>query len=505
MAANLQSTSSVFEKYDYLGLFLLLSSYTAWQIYRLPTDHLAYEGAINIQTSRLLGQGFEAYTQIISLESPLFVWFLGQLGVLGLSLTAYQAMFLGFGMLTILGTLILAQHLAGKLAAWGACLLLLTSVTFLLNMTHVIAMMPATCLSTFVLLSWLRYTRTKQLWWILGAGGFIGLALQISPIVLPMGLWLIGWLLVKGIPYQGRSDVLPLCLYLLGCVLTFGLGLIVMGVDFGFDHYLKNIIAQATLRQNLPLVLDQNFGEIGLFLFFHLPISICFTFGLSAIYKQADHPLWLMTLWAGGSMVYLMSQVVSLQAQLIMLLPPLAIVGGYGLAEGLRWMSERVPDSAGVTETNIARPLWHLGLGISGLGLYLIFAWQLAQSFLYQDIGSDRNWRQFQQRPEMVTFIRENTQPDDCVVADDPTLTILADRLPSPMLSNISPALVLSGLLTEIDIQMEVQEANCTLVLLYRRSYHRHLMEFRHWVREYYPDSTSFQDARFYFDRSHHQ
>ncbi len=498
---NIPAATALVTSHYRLGVVLLLLGYTVLQISLFPRLLLTYDEGINLQVSRLIGQGYEPYRQIFTLANPLFVWFIGGLAKLGLSLGGFRFVFLLFGLLLLASTAGFTRFLLGSKAALATLFLLATAVTFLAEATAALAVIPALSIATFALLLLSRYLITKKIFWLFASGAGWSIALGFSTSVFSLSLVTVLCLLFAhlqiaedhSITLNWRASLKTSLIWLVGSLLPLLIGLLLANPELILNHHLKN---QAIIRQNLPLVQADNFRLIGYFLVFNIFLSLFAVYGLVQIYDQFNHPLWLIFMWGLLSFGWLMFQIAPQRGDTAILLPPLAILAGWGAAN----LGQRLVDSgrrwlAGSTQR------WLLpGLGILCLSAYIFISWQQLNGFIFRDIDTEGDLIQFEQRPEMIAFIRQETNPDDCVIIDDPTLAIQADRLPPPQLVGLSRERVAGGLISQAEVQRLVEEAGCKLALFYRRDYHRHLLGFRDWAEKYYShEEQQFRNTKIFF------
>jgi hypothetical protein len=252
-----------------------------------------------------------------------------------------------------------------------------------------------------------------------------------------------------------------------------------------------------TIRQNMPFVQGENFRMIGQFLSFDIFLAILALIGIAHIYDRPQDPLWLVFIWALSSGMWLMLRAMPRGSEAAVLLAPVALLAGQGgLVVGQQfkalWGQNR--------ETGRSTRPGFLVMGVLGFIFFLGFSWQQFDGYNLREIDTAGDLNQYQQRPAIAAFVREHSAPDDCVLIDDPTMAVAADRLPTPNLVGLTPERVLGGLISEAEIIDLTQQANCKLVLFYRRDYHRHLMAFQAWAEDNFPNEhSSFENTKIYF------
>ncbi len=485
------------------GLFLLtiLISYLILQIILIPELLLTYNEGINLQLSQLINQGYEPYTQIFTLASPLFVGLIGWLGKFNLSPTGFRLFFLLFGLLLLINTSLIARALLGQGVALATTLLLATTTTFLGEAaTSIVAVTPAMSIATLSLVFTLSYLAKKQLPWMFLAGIGWGMALFLSTSVLSIGLVTIIFIIFFGAgpslkPKKPNWPNIyqPIAIWLVGILLILSLGLWLTTPTILFDYILADY---ATLRQNLPFAVDTMSILFGQFIAFNLWFFLATVYTLVRVYNNAHHPIWLIFMWAGLSFAWLMLLVGLCLLDLAILLPPLAIMAGWGVVDLgnrlIRW--------------NYSRPISHSKqqlLGVTAsllfLALYSGLSWLQINDFNLRDIDNPDDLLQLERKVEIVAFIHQHTSPDDCVIIDDPALAIAVARLPAPPLLELSKERISSGLISEETLERLAQEYKCKAVIFSKRRYTQPLANLRTWADTYYPNQQKFNRIKIYY------
>ncbi len=517
-------------------LFLpaLCLSYAVIQAALIPTFPLTYDDGLNLQVSRLINQGYEPYTQIFTLAGPLFVWFVGWLGGFGLSPTGFKLVFLLFGVLLLVNISIIAQTLLGRKVAVATVFLLATATTFLAEAaTTIVAVTPALSIATLSLVLILRYSGPKQSIRLLLSGAVWGVALFLSISVLTIGLVAVIFILFlnSDIPFSSgpiRDPVIvkvtdadrktltvlktfrvfikriPLALkrqniyksigiWLAGVLISLGIGILIATPDIIFGHLLKDY---ATLKQNLALIQEINFISVGQFVAFNLWLFLFGAYALTRIHEEPNHPLWIILIWSLLSFCWLMLQVTLRMVDIAIILPPVAMMAGWGVVDIVRRLIHRSRNRQG---SDSRQRLWWVGASLFLLGLYLWVSRQQVNTFNLRGIDTQDDLIQLEQRQEITTFIQQHTAPDDCVIIDDAALAIAANRLPAPQLVELSKERIASGLITEATIKTLAQKYECQAVVFSKRKYTRPLSDFRKWAGAYYPHRQEFTRTRIYY------
>jgi hypothetical protein len=482
----------------WLFLLTILGGYVILQTILIPGLPLTYNEGISLQISQLINRGYEPYIQIFTLAGPLFVWLMGWLGRFSLSPTGFRLFFLVFGLLLLINTSLIARALLGEGAALATTLLLATTITFLAEAaTTIIAVTPAVSLATLSLVFTLHYLATRQLPWIFFGGIGWGMALFLSTSVLSIALVTLILIIFFETGFSltpnWRNSYQPMAIWLVGTLIILGIGLFLTTPTIIFGHILADY---ATLRQNLPVALVDNSILFGQFITFNLWLFLVTVYTLVRVYDDAHHPLWLIFIWGVLSFAWLMLQVGLRLIDLAILLPPLAIMAGWGLVD----LGKRL------IHWSYSRPINHskqyllwATTSLFFLTLYLGTNWLQINDFNLRAIDNPDDLIQLERRPEIVDFIHRHTTPNDCVIIDDAALAIAAGRLPAPPLVELSKERIASGLITEETMETVAQEYKCKAVIFSKRKYTQPLASFRSWAGTYYPNQQKFTRIIIYY------
>jgi|GEM_PF-3214560 len=484
----------------YLFLLTILVGYAAFQSIFILTLPLTYDEGLNLQVGYLINQGYEPYTQIFTLANPLFVWLIGWLGKFGLSPIGFKWVFLLFSLLLLVNVFLIAKYWLGNVAALTSIFLLVTAPTFMANATTIVAVIPALSIGTLSLVLSLFYLKSGKLYWQVLSGLSWSLALFISTTVLTIAV--INWLFIILSPINDtQGDPLRLNwaksskaigLWLVGAIICLGIGLLMATPDVVIHHIFAN---QSTIRHNLAINQDTNFELVGSYITTNFWLMLFAIIGLAHLYNAFNnHPLWIIVIWGTLSLCCIMLRVILPLTDLNILLPPVAIVAGWGVAKVGQWLVGYYQ-----ARYNFKSGPIRAGLGIVlGVGLYFLISWSQFNSYILQDIGNEEEFIQFQRQPEIVQLIQQHTKADDCVVIDDAALAIAAKRLPIPQLAGLTKERIASGLITEAELKTLV-EAECAAVVFSNRKYTQPFDDFKDWAKSYFPHEQKLIRTTIYY------
>lgn len=461
---------------------------------RLPLTH---QEGLNLLVSRLINNGYAPYTEIFTLANPLFVGLLGWLGRLGLTPTGFRGVFLAFSTLLLIDVALIARHWFGWQAALASAFLLAGATTFLGNAAGIAPVIPAQSVGGLSLLLTLHYLKSSRLTWQFLAGVLWGIALFVS--ISALSLALVNLLLVvfagqargaAGAASLTRGNVLrALGTWLAGAIIAVAAGVALASPEIVFEHILATY---STIGHNLRASQAANFKATGHFLVSNLWLALFAVAGITQADETPDHPLWIAVMWGLFSFSWLMLQRLLQPVDLDILLPPLAIVAGWGLVGAGQRLHRYYRGS---------RPARHralgIGLGLLFLGLYVAVTWRGLNGFIWRDIDNQDYFTQYQRRQEVVELIQAHTAAGDCVIIDDAALAVAADRLPAPQLVGLSRERLAAGLITREEFVAVVEENGCTAAVFSSRRYT--LSELRDWARTYYPHEQRVMRTRIYY------
>ncbi|MCB9109456.1 MAG: hypothetical protein H6633_35255 [Anaerolineales bacterium] len=493
---------------------VLVLGYVVLQLLLLFTLPLTYDEGVNLQVSRFISRGYDPYSQIFTLSGPLFVWFIGWLGGLGLTVSGFKMVFGLFGGVLLINVALIAYHWLGQGLALVTAFLLGTAITFLAEAGTVVAVIPAMSIATLSLLLVLRYRVTGHLAWLVCSGFVWALAMFVSASALSIGLVTLLQLIflrsfspstpllastglsqpeisdqdvVVSAEQKGRSVWYLIGLWLIGTVSAVIIGLWLARPAIVIDILLANHVA---LWRNLPIDLAANFGLIGQFVGFNLWLFLLAVYGVARLYEQPDHPLWLAVIWGSLSLAWLVIQPVLRLVDAAILLPPLALLASWGWGQLVQIILPYFQrfDAPRRSLVWIVPPLL--------LMVYALISYHRFNAYLLRDVDTETDFRQIQQRDEIAAFIDQYTGAEGCVIIDDAALAIAANRLPTPQLVGLSEARVNSGLLTDKTLATLIAEGNCQAIVFSKREYHLYLNDFGSWVGANFPKEETFLGAR---------
>jgi hypothetical protein len=235
----------------------------------------------------------------------------------------------------------------------------------------------------------------------------------------------------------------------------------------------------------------------------NLALILAAVWGLVLIWRRQRQAGWFIPLWLILAIAFSMVQLPLREKHLPLLLPPLTILAGLGLAHGLHQLRPpfffplkgakgvqtvgevKQPNPFPLTgsmragQTNLS-PL--RGAGGVALLLAALYLWQLGGEFAAFSRVETRPLNQDEQR--LTEYLQRFTSPADCLITDNPTLAFFADRLTPPNLSEVSSARLRTGYLTYDELVTATQTYGCQVVAPVDKRLKRTRADFVEWSKQ---------------------
>ncbi len=463
------------------GLSLLLLGHLLLQLIASFTLPLSYDEGLNLLVRRFMQLGYEPYQEVPTVAWPLFTGWLNLLN--DIPIGGLRLLFLPFSLLLLFSTGLLARDLAGSPAALAAVFLLATAPTFLSEAGLILDVVPGLSLALLAGLLAQRSAAGGRVYWLLFSGLLWGgsllgsiQTLAVAPLIL--------MLLVSSPAPQPRRWLAA------GLWLAAAVAALILGYSLAGPAIKAMLARQQMLHQNLAVDLVLNFRVIGQFLGFNLWLTLLAMIGLAYLVDQPRHRLWLVAIWGLLSFAWLMVQLSPRLIDAASLLPPLAIIGGWGLGQ----VGQQLQRLLGPVRWGPSGLLWS-GLVIVFLGVN----WTRFNAYYLREVDNQDSLTQLEAQPALAEFIDQNTPAEECVIIDDPALAVLADRLPLPQLAGLSSQWLAGGLLTDRELAQMIAEGGCRAIVFSNRDYHLSFAEaFNSWIITNYPHQRVFLRTRIY-------
>ncbi|MGE3913060.1 MAG: ArnT family glycosyltransferase [Chloroflexota bacterium] len=435
-----------------------------------------FDEGIRVEQLFLMSAGFRPFRDIFAAQGPLLLdllhpWFVlfGQdLAAARLSVGVYSLLGLG-------GAYWLARLVGGPVAAVTTLLLLVVSPLYLEGSRIALAEVPALAPATFAVGAAIAYSRNGSRRWLIVCGILLAVSLLIKPITLaagvPVGLavlsrWRAG---IRRMIVDGL--MLGMLVGLIGIVTVVGVGL--AGV---FDQI---IAYRMESRGSEGWSLWKNRDALVRALSFE-PAALPWLAGAAGLVLLSRRRMdaALVVSWAVASVVLLFSYSPLHGKHAVVMIPPLAVLAGVGVAYAVGLVRGGLPTPyrAAFAVGLAALLVWY----VSAAPALAIQSGQLLKVTADTDVDPA-----LEQYADAVAVISALSAPTDYIVTDHPYLTFLAGRLVPPLLVDTSKSRIRSRSLRGAEAIAQATPYNPTLVVLWADRL-RALPEFKKWVEANY-------------------
>ncbi len=468
---------------------------------------LEFDEGVNILIGHFIEAGYQPYTEIRVNHLPLFVGLFGTLwdftaGDMLLS----KVIWIGLNTIWLIALGYLSRRLLGETIALLGIALLVMSTSYMAVSTSITPALLSLLFATLSLLLVSVYLGNADRVWLFLAGCSLaaGMLFELlaSHVILVLLLLLVarnsaalrwdgGWIRLSP---SWKAFVLDVIGLLVGSFLTF--------IIFSFTSewkmvYDSTIIYRLSLREAIPFSIQDNLRVLLQFLDENSLLFFGMLLGLAFAQTNAKHVVWLLFSWWMLAAFWILVQVPAQEAQVVALWAPMALIASCGFYRLSTWSIDAIqskwewPGQTGISAGHIV-----------GLMLVLYAAWNLYQIpglvNRLQDIQDEEDLRQVQAVPQAVAFLQEITSPDDCVISDDPVLSLKAHRFPPPVLADLADARIASGAVNLELIKATAIEANCPALVATSHRFKESIPDLTGWAEEFYPQSVNLEGIRIY-------
>lgn len=423
---------------ELLLLALLLAAALAMRLQELdePVDN--YDEGVYLESLFLIAEGQRPVADVPISQGPLYLQ--SQLPFFLLfdqDVAAGRAGAVAFSLIGLVGVWWIGRQLGGPWAGLAAAGLLAASPTYLRFSRQVMADLPAVVPTILAVGVALRHRRSGRRTWLVGSALLLALGLLIKPLAAPAGVGVAA--LVWRNDRRGWRDLG----LLLGIVLLAG-GLVlaalgpraVIDQTLGFREEAREAYGWSPAR-NWELLVDKLDQEQASF------YVLALVGAAGSLLGAGRRAAIGVALWASAGLALLLATSPLRYHYMVLLLPPLAILGG-----------RAVGHLAGAVRGGpTAR-----ALGAAGLAALLVYGGSLPElarrdRLLLENVdaagaGSD----DFGDELEAVERIRRLSERDDLVLTDNPYLAFLARRRVPAALIDPSETRLRSGDLTPDEV-----------------------------------------------------
>jgi hypothetical protein len=212
--------------------------------------------------------------------------------------------------------------------------------------------------------------------------------------------------------------------------------------------------------------------------------------GMGVAWARRQQGRWLLLAWLTLALGMLAVHNPIRYKHFLILIPPLAILGGIAVAQ---WVVDFKRFTA-KSVTFKSRSLVLAGLIL----LFGLYAWQIpAANNLFRAKAAAP------QPPtdelEALAFIETVTAPGDCLISDDMQLLYWSGRLAPPQLAEVSINRLESGALTTPELIAISDQYDCQLVAAVSNRITKYLPDYMEWVKQNYLGRFHYAEDDLYF------
>lgn len=437
-----------------------------------------YDEGIHVLLARMLAAGYEPYRELFVSYPPLFVWSLEWPWRIWGTVQSIQFVMIGYALLGVVAAGVLAFHLGDWLAGLIAAIVVSFSATYLIGSRAVLTEVPSVGVGVLAVTLAAHYYWSGRHGWLLASGLAMSASLMLK-ILSPFVAGLVAlMLLIRQIEQQKAFTLIIKNTVRDGLIWGIGLLVPLLFVLVLYD-------ASAMYRQVIAFRLDTRTAYSGdwaesidllvAFIRDNLPVVLAMVWGGLVIHKKQWRAGWFVLAWLVLAVAFALMQVPLRDKHLPLLLPPMAVLAGVGLAEG-----------------------WYNGLSIwrghrsASVVMSLTAAVVLTGAYVRQVTIEFTTLAQTVTTPleederRLVEYLGRFTSPNDCLVTDDPSLAFFAGRLVPPNLSEVSSARLRSGYLTFEELVSGTQAYGCQVVAPVAQRLKRTRSDFVEWTKQHF-------------------
>jgi hypothetical protein len=455
------------------GLFVLeMILFLGWGLTHVDGFAWGRDEGIYMMRVRLLQDGYRLYREIWTDQLPGVIELLWAVSALfGASVEAGRAIIVMLTAIGLFSTAMLARQLGGRIGALGVVpLLALAPNIFWLSRAVVSPDLPATSLGIAGLAGLGRYVQVRHRRWLVLSGLVLAAGLYIKAttvlMIVPAGVWLLlDW---WGSPERDVPTLLSRVLaWGASIALPFGLALAMHDLPAFWTQFVVTQIASG----QMALKVGPHAVKILCYLGEHnwglATLAIAGT--VVAVRRRAQTAVIVWTWLTTSLIALLLRSPLWPSHHLVVLLPPLAVLGGTGLSAlvtSLHQHRSRIPADA-----------------LLVAGAVVIYAASLPGI-----ISADSKLLAaptYQSSLEAVTFLRDSLSPGAMVVSDYHMIPFRAGFRVPPELATVSKKRIQLGLLGPDEVIRIVEQHQPEAVVLWDEELLRN-GEYVGWLKAHY-------------------
>lgn len=439
-----------------------------------------YDEGIHVLFAQMLARGFEPYREVFVSYPPLYTLSMDWTWRIFGTVESLQILMSAYTMLGLLAVGLIGWRLSGSWAGLSAAILVSLEPEFFRGSRAVLTEVPSLSVAALAvafaaIYLWQIDPKRERLWLIAS-----GIALAVSLMLKILSPHVLGLIPLMILVRHGRRPEIR--------AIDWG-KIIRDGLLWGLAVLLP--ILALSLLYDLPSLYDQAIrfrfatrgayeGEVNNFRFAlsflqtNGLMSLLAAIGLIVMIRQKWAEGWFVVVWLLLAFTFAMIQVPLRDKHLPLLLMPLAILAGLGLAGLVR-----------LARNQSTKPLALRLLGLAAVGLVVsLYLWQTAQ--VLAQFGAAQTQYLNEDNHQLVAYISRFTAPNDCLITDDPTLAFISDRPVPPALAEASSARLRSGYLTTDDLIAITTAHECQIVAPVAVRFKRSAPDFVEWAKSAY-------------------
>ncbi len=475
VCARLMNQNAVY----WLALTSLLVGFFVWGATHLGGFAWDFDEGLNLMKARTARLGYRLYSEIWSDQPPALTLFLAvAFKLFGDSVAMGRLVAVLFSSIGLLGIALITRELGGQLGSLAAVAILVTASCFFKLSRAVMIGLPAISLATLSIAFAFYYLRTGKWQWLALAGGVFSasllMKLMITFVVVPLALTTF---LRRGASRSWMGITKDLGMLILTVVTPILPCLVVYDGQVMFDQVIGTYLKS---KDTLLLDITCNLREICHYFKSNYGLLALASYGTISLLLKRSRSVLIIISWLILTLVILVTHSPLWRHHFILLLFPLAILGGVAISQ----IWHRLPQSL---DQPFSQRMFLL-LGLVALSLYLFE--------LPKTIRADQGLLSApgdEVAQEVVSLLKRITKPEDFVMTDELMIAFRAGRKVPPSLCVPSAKRIVTGNLTLGELITTTKEYDARVVLTWSGRFAM-LPEYIRWVKTNYRLVKSYDD-----------
>lgn len=499
------------------GLLLLILAAVALRARLLNSFPLSPDEGIHLMWLRLLSAGYQPYSQVYITYPPLYPLAINAVWQLWPTEAAQRWFSVLYTLFGVVGVALLARRLAGTVAGLVAAALTLFSPVLMEPSRSILAEFPAVAWSVWAIWlaceagNWCANESIVKRRILLILSGLCLSASLLTKLLSPFVAVLIPLILIihwyhfnqhETSPHASRL-MLPRLSPLLLDLLIWGLAVLLPALmllsAFNINSLVRQVVAQRLEARAVSTEAEPfwppRYERGVMFLQEDTALVVLGLIGLGVAWARRQRGRWLLLGWLILALGMLAVHDPIRYKHYLILIPPLAILGGIGVTYWAAALKKLLSKSdAGLASGRKSKIMVLAGL----LLLIGLFAWQVPAALaLWQEKAA------VPQPPvdevQALAFIESVTAPGDCLISDDMPLLYWSGRVAPPELAEVSTNRLESGALTTPELVALTDHYDCQLVAAVSNRITKYLPDYMDWVRQHYLGRFHYAEDDLYF------